>query len=327
MNRSTRLLASLATVTAALAVTVGAGLLGSPAEAAAASRALPADSAAQGYVGLCNEAGQNVTGGSVDTRPFIWKAVASTPPPSAYQGHGQNAVLGIFQPRKQTLPIEWGGTSLTAASYYRQRATPAAQATYTDQSLRSVITRYPPKVDGLYVLRMYFGRAGYGTYTASYPATTIQVTGSTWRVVAGGTVNCHHASAVSNEALTGVAGAKSTTPRKPSASERTVQTARSRVITAPTREQVSSGVLHAGGVRPATGASGPATSAPAASGDRTTLTSTQAADTSHTSSLSWVVWLLVGIVVLLVLALGASMRTRRNPSLLSTSTDKDRTRP
>ncbi|MBE7188295.1 hypothetical protein [Jatrophihabitans endophyticus] len=286
MNRSTHTLVALATVTAAFVVTVVAGLTGTA--SAASSGPLPADPAAKGYVGLCDEAGRNVTGGSISTRPFVWKAVATTAPPTSYQGHGQNAVLGILQPRPGTAPAEWNGTSLTAASYYRQKATPAAQATYGDASLQSIIKRYPPEVDGLYVLRMYFGRAGYGNYTADYPTTTIQVTGKSWRVVRGGTVNCHAATAVSNEQLTGVVGRRSTTPRQPASSDHTVDTTRARVIAVSTADIEAKGGPHS-------------------------IDAAPAADSSQSSN-STVVWVLVGVVVLLVIALGAVVRTRRTGS-------------
>ena len=48
-----------------------------------------------GYIGLCDPYGHNVTGGSVDATPFVWKSVASSTPPAQYTGQGQNSVLEI----------------------------------------------------------------------------------------------------------------------------------------------------------------------------------------------------------------------------------------
>jgi hypothetical protein len=174
-----------------------------PAAALAGSPSLPTDPAAHGYIGLCDEHGNNVSGGSIDRAPFVWKAVASEAPPSAYLGKGENAVLNIYQPRPDSDPTEWSGDSLTAASFYSTRSHPAVQATYADTSLSDFMKEFPPLADGLYQLRIYFGKINYGLYSATYPATTIRVVGSTWSVVDGGNVNCGSSRGVSNEALTG----------------------------------------------------------------------------------------------------------------------------
>lgn len=196
-------------VVAAMAALCASVLVAGP---AAATAGLPNDPAASGYIGLCDEAGHNVTGGSIDTVPFVWKAVSSTAPPAQFQGPGENAVLNIYQPRPQVLPAEWSGHPLTAASYYSSKAHPAVQATYGDESLADFTSIYPPLVDGLYVLRMGYGKADYGLYDRTYPSTTIQVQGTRWKVVAGGTVDCSTAKAVSNEQLTGVVTKQQYTP-------------------------------------------------------------------------------------------------------------------
>ena len=169
---------------------------------AASADALP-DPNAAGFIGFCDESNHNVSGGSVDAAPFVWKAVASTPAPDSMSGRGQNAILNIYQPRANVPPSEWSGDSLTGASFYKDAAAPTVQATLKDIPLSVIVNEFPPRVNGLYQLRMYYGKQNAGLYSATYPATTIQVTDKTWRVVSGGTVNCGAAWAQSAEVLSG----------------------------------------------------------------------------------------------------------------------------
>jgi hypothetical protein len=55
-----------------MAVVVG---LGASAEASAGTVPF-ADPDSDGYIGFCDLAGNNVTSGSVDSAPFVWKAVS-----------------------------------------------------------------------------------------------------------------------------------------------------------------------------------------------------------------------------------------------------------
>src|ERR1700685_1919637 len=83
---------------------------------AAATKGAPfVDPSAVGYIGFCDLAGNNVTSGAVTSTPFVWKAVASVPPPKSYRGTGQNAALTIFQARQATPPSLWSGDQLTGA--------------------------------------------------------------------------------------------------------------------------------------------------------------------------------------------------------------------
>ena len=262
---------------------VAAAILGVAGYAGAAvaqtSSPLPADPNAKGYIGLCDQSGHNVTGGSVNTQPFIWKAVSSLPAPAAYQGYGENTVLVGYQPRPQVIPGEWSGQDLTAAAFYPVPATPVAQATYLDQPLSAFMQAFPPMVDGLYVLRMHYGKMNYGVYNQTYPSTTIQVTGDRWKVVSGGIVDCAKATGISYAKLTGVAKPKDYVPRA-----------------APTNEQTATSA-----------AIGPISAAPAAVGPNGASTSpgsigaiSPAANAHSTgSSMTWLVWLLVGVVVIL----------------------------
>jgi hypothetical protein len=173
-----------------------------------AAPTVPNDPNAKGFIGLCDSQDRNVTGGNVDTAPFVWKAIASIPPPKQFLGRGENAVLDIFQPRPGVEPAEWSGDQLTAATFYTARRAPSTQATLKDIPLSVVVSEFPALVDGLYQLRMYFGRTNVGIYSATYPATFIRVTGDRWSVVSGGRVNCGAASGNSTEVLTGAMSPK-----------------------------------------------------------------------------------------------------------------------
>ncbi|HVY08633.1 MAG TPA: hypothetical protein VG650_05235 [Mycobacteriales bacterium] len=180
------------------AARAGAGLLvaaaaalSSAAPAAASSSPVPfTDPSTHGYIALCDLAGNNVTGGSINSTPLVWKAVSSTPAPAGFRGKGQNAALFIYQARQGVPPAEWSGDTLSADSFYKNRHHPAAEMTYKDLSLADIIKEFPPLWNGLYQLRMHVGKLNYATYGATYPATVIKVTGSTWHVVSGGTLPC-----------------------------------------------------------------------------------------------------------------------------------------
>lgn len=157
------------------------------------------DQNAKGYIGLCNEAGQSITSGSLLDDPFVWTAVSSTPAPSGYaQG---KATLYVFQPRQNVPPGEWSGQQVTGSASYTNPSHPMAQATSGDAPLISVDGAFPPKWNGLYQLRMYFTGVNLEPYTQTYPATVIQVSGNKWSVVQGGNVPCNSGKATSSEVV------------------------------------------------------------------------------------------------------------------------------
>ncbi len=300
---------------------VAAFAFSAAATSASATAALPTDPAAHGYIGLCDEAGNNVTGGSIDSKPFVWKAVASQAPPAAYQGTGENAILNIYQPRPGVQPAEWSGNSLTAASFYKGKVA-TVQSTYADSSLKEFMQLFPPMMDGLYELRMYFGKASYGLYSATYPATTIRVSGDRWQLVSGGAVKCGSAKAVSNEQLTGVVSKKMTTPRKPSPAE-TVRGSSSSPLhpasapsTSGSASAVTGGVPHTSGAGSSTPGN-PAAGDPAAGKSSTPAAAPAAAsrDTPSGSSSNWPWFGLAALVALgvagVVMRKRVSTRTRR----------------
>lgn len=188
-------------VRAAAVVLTSITVLSGP--AVTASAAVPADPNAHGYIGLCDASGKNVTAGDVRNTPFVWKAVASQSPPANYVGRGQNTVLDIYQVRPGVDSTLWSGDDLTGTSFYLSAKYPAAQATQSDLSLSVITHEFPPMGDGYYELRMFFGKVGFDTYTASYPATFIRVRGNRWSMVQGGQVDCAAAQAKSVEVLVG----------------------------------------------------------------------------------------------------------------------------
>ena len=192
----------------ATALRVGlAGLVGVLAFVTAAPGASaiapPVDPNAKGYIGLCDRTGKQVTSGNINDTPFVWKAVAANPVlPAMYRGRGQNAILSIYQLRPNYDSTNWSGEQMTAASYYT--AAPTTVGTTQDDSLATFIRAYPPKLDGLYELRMFFAANQAPTYSATYPALYIRVTGSTWTALGTGKVNCPAAKAQSSEVIDGV---------------------------------------------------------------------------------------------------------------------------
>jgi hypothetical protein len=161
--------------------------------------AVPADPAAHGYVGLCGVDGKPMISGDIHDKPFVWTAVASQPAPREARGARPVATLYAFQPRPDVPAGDWNGDQLTATSPYATRGAPATQATKLDNGLDYVVKDYPPMVDGLYELRLYFGNSHNSAYTDQYAATFIKVVGDRWSVAQGGTVDCSKGHAVSPE--------------------------------------------------------------------------------------------------------------------------------
>jgi hypothetical protein len=169
---------------------------------ASASTAVPyTDRSAKGYIGLCSQAGHQVTSGSVDARPFVWRVVSSEPAPARYSSYSRTATLFGFVAMQELPPQDWGGEQLTASTRYSNRAAPIAQFTAADEPLSTLVTDYPPEWDGFYELRMFLGAADEEPYEVSYPALNIQVKGSTWYAVGGGPVKCNASSALSIESI------------------------------------------------------------------------------------------------------------------------------
>ncbi len=160
------------------------------------------DPAVTGQLGLCDSKGQPVTGGSINQRPFVWRAVSSVQAPAEYSGTGRKASLLIYQPRPNVSADQWSGDQMTATSDYTNPAVPMSQATGQDFTLKEFLGEFKPMVDGLLQLRMYFGIPGRSTWNSSYPAVDIRVTGNSWQVLNPTTVSCTNGSSTSSELQT-----------------------------------------------------------------------------------------------------------------------------
>ena len=208
-------------------------LLAPSAVAGAATGAPYSDSRVQGYLGICNQSGVQVTSGSVSTTPFGWRVVSSQAAAPPYDGASRTATLFAYQPRQGFLPGEWSGEALTASSRYSNPAAPMTAATDRDPSLADFLSDYPASWSGFVQIRMYLGAAGATTLTTQYPALDLQVTGSTWQAVGGGAVDCHSGTSVSLETIvlpttattttTTPAGAGATTTTAPPATTTTAR--------------------------------------------------------------------------------------------------------
>jgi MYXO-CTERM domain-containing protein len=169
---------------------------------ASAATAVPyADPHVVGSIGLCNQAGQQVTSGSVDTVPFAWRAVSTQPAGAPYDNAGRRATLVVYQPLQNIPAGDWSGETLTAASSYTNPANPMAAGTGRDQSLEDVIEAFPPAWDGFLELRIYLSTTNAPPYSTQYPALNVQVTGGMWHAIGGATVNCASGTAESMETV------------------------------------------------------------------------------------------------------------------------------
>jgi len=190
--------------TGRVAVGVGLMLVGafSTVGIAEATPTVPyTDTNAVGYIGLCNQAGQQITSGSINTTPFAWRAVSTQPAQAPYNNAGRTATLFAYQPQQGLLASEWSGEQLTSSARYSNPANPMAAATDGDDSLSDFIQDFPPRWDGFLQLRIYLSTADEQAYVLHYPALNIQVTGETWQAVGGGPVNCQSGTAESLESV------------------------------------------------------------------------------------------------------------------------------
>jgi hypothetical protein len=166
------------------------------------------DAAVTGSIGLCDSSGKQITSGSTDSAPFVWRAVGTTPAPPGYAASGSSATLYAFQPRSGVDPTGWSGEMLTAAGRYADPDHPTAAATSADVSLADFVAGFPPVDDGFVQLRLYLSAPDQPPLITSYDALDIKVSGTSWRVVGGTSVDCSKAVSVSFE--TEIGDARST---------------------------------------------------------------------------------------------------------------------
>jgi hypothetical protein len=253
------------------------------------------DPDANGYIGFCDGSNNNITSGDVNAAPFVWKAVSSTTPPSAYQGAGQNAILNVYQVRKDSDPVDWAGDSLTTASFYTDSKLPTVVFTTQDEPLSDFTKAYPPMEDGMYQLRMFYGRANYGLYSDKYPTAVISVKDGKWTVVQGGQVTCKSATATSQEVMLGVVPSADATPPPPKS------TSQSSSSTSGSASSTASGAASISGT----------SAASAATDGQKTVAAGNATAKSASSSGSSALAIILAAVFVAVVVVGAVLLWRR----------------
>jgi len=186
------------------------------------------DPDAVGYIGLCNQAGQQISSGSVSGAPFVWRAVSSQPAPAPYNGAGGTAILDAYLPMQALAPGDWSGEQLTSSTRYSNPQSPMAQTTERDVPLEDFLQDYPPEWDGFIQLRLFLGAQNQPADVQHYPALNLEISGDTWTAIGGGPVNCNAGNAESLEtvlaptsttttvATSGVVANRSTTTTSPS---------------------------------------------------------------------------------------------------------------
>jgi hypothetical protein len=273
------------------------------------------DPAAHGYIGLCDASGQQITSGTLSDKPFVVRSVSSTPAPSGYSvAHGAKATLFAYQPIDGIAPGDWSGEALSGSAFFSNQAHPMTAGTVLDYSMGDFVGAYPTHWDHLVQLRIFYGQPNKMTYTTTYPAAVLQIDGSRWHVVQGGSVDCSNGKTKASEELalppsTFRSASASIAASKSAAARSTGRTSGSGTG----GNGTGSGATPRGGATTAAGASTPAS---AASSARSGASSGAAAgangsagpsgspvDAAHSTSSSWS-WAV--ILILVVGAVGAA---------------------
>jgi hypothetical protein len=290
---------------ACLVVSGVASVVGATASSAATA-APYSDPNVVGYIGLCDQAGQQITSGSITTAPFVWRAVSSQAAPDPYNGAGATAILNAYLPMQSLAPGDWSGEQLTASTRYSNPQSPMAQATARDVALQDFLQDYPPEWDGFIQLRLFLGAQNEPADVQHYAALDLQISGTSWTAVGGGAVNCNAGSAESLE-----------TVLAPPATTTTV---------------AASGIVAHDGTTTTTasdaaGHKRPAAAVAAASGDSGSsgsdhLAAAQPQRWSHSVALYITAVLLLALVALSILLLTRRRRVTRVPSIASRTSVK-----
>jgi hypothetical protein len=143
------------------------------------------DPASVGQLALYDAAGNAVTSGSVDDKPFVHFAVSAQAAPAPYDKPGGKAALLAYQPRQGADPAHWGGDFLTGSTAYPNPAHPSARAEADDISLANYLSEFPVEWNGLVQLRMYLGAKDSGGLTTKYFTADIKVKDGKWSLVRG----------------------------------------------------------------------------------------------------------------------------------------------
>ena len=288
---------------AVAAFAASAGFLAAPSIAALASGAPYSDPNAVGSIGLCDQTGQPMAKGDLETRPFAWKAVGEASGPAPYNQTGATAQLYAFQPRKGVDPADWSGEQLSGASRFSNLAHPTAALTGLDESLAVFAGDFPPQWGGYVQLRLYLNAPNAGEYTTTYNATNIVIKGNTWSVVGGNAVSCGGSTAVSDKqvlATSSAAAASLTTQTVEGAGGSTPPSKGAKKATGGSSKSAGATTGPAGSQPRAPGSVVPAASgSPAIPGSSHTADSgaASAGSSGHGSS-DTLLWILVGVGVL-----------------------------
>jgi hypothetical protein len=288
---------------------------------AGATSAPYTDPNAVGYIGLCNKAGHQITSGNVNTSPFVWRAVSSEPARPPYNNSYRTAILLAYQPQQGLASGEWTGAELSASSRYTNPAHPMAEMTPGDGSLEDFTSDYHPNWDGFVQLRIYLGTADEEAYSLQYPALNIQVTGDTWHVVGGRSVNCDTGSAESIESI--LLPKMTTTTTSAAASQvgpsgGTAAAASSHSTGDPSTAGTTTATSSAGSGDPIVAAG--TTTAP---GSRQRSASAVLADAAHSSADPWIGLAVIAALLVLV-GSGVLVARRRRPALVRSISETSR---
>ena len=191
----------LARTLAVVVVGVMGALIGGSYASATSTSTPYTDPNATGAIGFCDKAGHAITHGSVNAKPFVWRAVSSKPADAPYNVPGRTATLLAYQPRKGLASSDWSGSQLTASTRYANAAHPTAVATAADESLGQFMMEFHPAWQGLLQVRMFLGAPNQTPQTFTYSATSIRIKGSSWSVVNPTPVSCNSGQAVSLETI------------------------------------------------------------------------------------------------------------------------------
>jgi hypothetical protein len=186
-------------VLAAVVALAAVAVIGAP---SALGAALPySDSTAVGGIAFCDPSGKPMTHGSINDRPFAWRAIGQKRGPAAYDVEGRTATMFAYQPRKDVLPGQWSGQALTASARFQPAGNPIAASTPADGSLADFMGTYPLTWDNLIEVRIYIGAPGIPQYSRTYNAANIKVSGTTWTVVNPTNVSCSIGTSISIETI------------------------------------------------------------------------------------------------------------------------------
>ncbi|MEV5003047.1 hypothetical protein [Nocardioides sp. LML1-1-1.1] len=147
------------------------------------------DARSSGRITLCL-AGERVTGGKLDERPFADVVLGSTGLPEGTDPSGAVATLFAYQPREGVGPEEFSGSPITAAVAFADPARPATRVTKEAWTLQDFVTAFPADLDGYVQLRLVLGTPAGGTLADHYDTADVRVDGDSWELVGGGDASC-----------------------------------------------------------------------------------------------------------------------------------------